>query len=198
MIWAAMLLSVSGFGWSLLLTSNSPVDAPGFLGALLMLIFVAIVPALISFALNQRLLASNPLVIKIIFINILEYLVYSGIIAFGSRLISDQFIGKSLGLYFIWQIIFCLIGTLYALFSALAVVQPSNIRAAEISLAVVIPAVFLLTSNGFSAYLIMMVIVFWFIAFTVTLAVEGRKSGEGSEFRLEPVFFHALISVSLL
>jgi len=95
---------------------------------------------------------------------------------------------------FIWQLISWLTGTYYALNSAaLANHRPSNIRAAEISLIMIIPAVFILTFQGFSVSLLVMIIACWFLALNLTLAVEGRDTNEASVFRYELVFLHALI-----
>lgn len=197
MIWAALLLSVSGFSWFLTVAINSPADTSPFIYGLIMLVVVAIIPTLLGFNLNRRLLASNPMVVKIIIINLLLHLVYCGIIAIGSKLIFPELFNRQAYIfYYFWLLVFWLIGTVYAHISSLASAPPSNVRAVEISLILIIPAVFLLTFKGLPISILLTVIAIWFLILTVTLAIEGRGKGE-SDFRFELVFFQALITVAL-
>ncbi|KJS84169.1 MAG: hypothetical protein JM58_11545 [Peptococcaceae bacterium BICA1-8] len=202
MIWAALLLSISSYSWYLIFAFNSSASSPDFWIGLMGLVFLVIIPTLLGLTINRNILASNPMVIRIILVNLLQYLLYTGLVTLGSIIINNYLLGISRELLnwtafilpFVWQLMSWLFGTYYALSSAVvAAYRPSNIKAVEISLILIIPAVFILTFKGFPVTLLLMIIVCWFLTLTLTLAVEGKDTSRASVFRYELVFLHALI-----
>jgi len=202
MIWSPLLIGVSSYSWYLVIAFNSSVGFPNSWIGLIGLVFFVIIPTLLSFTFNRNILSSNPMVLRIILVNLLQYLVYTGLITTGNIFInsyplaiSQEFLNwKAYILPSFWQLISWLLGAYYALNSATITAQrPNNIKAVEISLILIIPTIFLLTFQGFPVTLLLIIIVCWFLTLTLTLAVEGKDTTAASAFRYELVFLHALI-----
>lgn len=203
MIWAAMLWSISSYSWYLLIalnrTANHPNPWTGFTG----LILVAILPTFLGFTANRSLLATGPTVLKAIGINARDYLLYAGLTVAGGILTRHflslpfpnplewadyifpsfwQFISWCYGMHF---------GINYA--ELRKADRPAAIKAAEIGLILVVPAIFLLTFAGFPSSSLTMIILCWFIILALALTVEGSDWNKSSVICYDMVVFHAVV-----
>lgn len=207
MIWAATLLSVSGYCWYLVFayicSANGSANYPGFGAGLAGFLLLAVLPTFIGFFSNRSLLTTGPTVLKLAIINLLQYLLYAALTVLAGTLVKAHLLKTSPELLYwkaylfpsSWQLLSWLCG-LYFVFKATgpeAVDRPANIQALEISLVLVIPAVFLLTYNGFPASLLMLLITCWFMTLALTLAVEGTGFSAASVIRYDLIIFHAVI-----
>lgn len=203
MIWAAILLCVSGYGWYLIFYFTVSAGYPGLGSGLAGLLFVAVIPTMLGFAINRKMLASNPLAIKVALGNLMLYLLYAVLVVYGSifirggRLfdIPDALGGTAYLLSAFWQLASWLCGMYMGMNSAGLEHDSgsSSIKAVEASLMMIVPSVFLLTFMAFPAPLLLTIILCWFLSFALTLAMEGRRSDAGSEVRYDIVIIHAFI-----
>jgi hypothetical protein len=206
MIWTALLMSITGFCWYLITAIDSSTTGNNIYLGIVLLLVISFAPTLTGYASNSRLLLSNPTVLRIITANALFYAVYIALVAIAGLLFSansDVFQYWPLGRqYFvpacIWQFICWAIGSYYAIKSKAATAErPSNLKAAGISVSLMIPAIFLLTFKGIPVSLCLIIIGLWFLALTLTLALEGNDIKIGPVFHYELVFSHALVSLAV-
>jgi hypothetical protein len=203
MIWPAILLSISSYGWYLVFAYSTSMAYPNFGTGVLGLFSLGIIPVIVSFAANRRFLASGPTIFKVTLLNFLYYLLYASLTTLPGALAGSGFLFFALSplswavyiLPWTWQLFSWLLGTYFyyhsAEFSPAAPI--SNVKVAEISLGIMIPAIFLITFMGFSLPLPLTTIAFWFIAFTLALALAGEGITRISIVRPDIIFFHALV-----
>ncbi|KJS10352.1 MAG: hypothetical protein VR67_18825 [Peptococcaceae bacterium BRH_c8a] len=203
MSWAALLLSVTGYSWYLVFAYMTYATYPGLWTGLAGLFCLALLPTVLGFTINRSLLASGPTVLKLVLINLLLYLLYTGLTALGSVMIADYLFWNpphslTRAAYLFpsaWQLLAWLIGTYYVFQTAdiKAAAQPTGIKTVETSLVLVIPAIFLLTYMGFAGPLLIILVAGWFLALALTLAIEGTGVTATSVIRYDIVLFHALV-----
>ncbi|KJS70580.1 MAG: hypothetical protein JL56_16655 [Desulfotomaculum sp. BICA1-6] len=202
MSWAALLLSVTGYSWYLVFAYMTHATYPSLWTGLAGLFCLALLPTVLGFTINRSLLASGPTVLKLVLINLLLYLLYTGLTALGSVMIADYlFWNPPLPLPWTaylfpaaWQLLGWLSGTYYVFQTAdITAARPTGIKTVEISLVLVMPAIFLLTYMGFAGPLLIILVAGWFLALALTLAVEGTGVTATSVIRYDIVLFHALV-----
>jgi hypothetical protein len=206
MIWTALLMSITGFCWYLITAIDSSVVGDNIYLGFVLLFVISFFPTLAGYASNSGLLLSNPTVLRVIAANVLFDTVYIALVAFAWLLFSASSavfqywpLGRQdLVPACIWQFICWAIGSYYAIKSNAATAErPSNIKAAEISVILMIPAIFLMTFKGIPVSLCLIIIGLWFLALTITLAVEGKDIKIGPVFHYELVFSHAFVSFAV-
>ena len=195
MIWAALVLSISGYGWYLAFASNHPflpLDPVSGLGWLLVL---SILPTWLGFRSNRNLLSTQPTGLKIILVNILQTLLYYvsiTLFAYRALTMPETATYSAYILTAIWQFLSWLCDAYFA-FNADFPGGQNHIRVVEISLVLTISAVFLLTFMAVPPSILIMLVMGWFIAMTMTLAVAGKDSTTTTVVRYDIIFFHGLI-----
>lgn len=203
MIRPALVLTLSGYGWYLVLTHSYPPGLPIYGSGLAGLIFVALVPLLLGFAAGKTTIDAGPTIFRLILIVFLQYLAYAVLVALGGAVYESSFPVSFAG-PFIWTSLippavgqlFCWAGGTYA---AVMPPQPAareylvHLRAVETSLLVMIPVVFLLTFMDYPAALILLLTGGWFIALAFTLALAGGGADGRSIIRHDLIFLHILV-----
>ncbi len=192
MSWTTLLLSITGYGWYMVFVHLTHETHPGLWTGLAGLFILALLPAVLGLAVNRSLLATGPTVLKLTLAHMLLFLLYTGLTIPGSLLITDYLFWTppqplSWTAYLfpaVWQLLGWLCG---------AFVRTSGIKTVEISLALMLPAVFILTFMGFAGPLLLILVAGWFLALAMTLAVEGIGVAETSSIRYDIVLFHALV-----
>lgn len=192
MNWSTLLLSLTGYSWYLVFIHLTHETHPGFWTGLAGLFILALLPAGLGLTAHRSLLATGPTVLKLALTHLLLFLLYTGLTVPGSLLTADYlFWNPSQPLAWtaylfptVWQLLGWLCG---------AFVRTSGIKTVEISLGLMLPAVFILTFMGFAGPLLLTLAAGWFLALALTLAVEGVGVAETSAIRYDIVLFHALV-----
>ena len=203
MSWAALLLSITGYSWYLIFVYMTYATNPGLGTGLAGLFVLALLPTCLGFTLNRSLLASGPTVLKLVLLNLLPYLLYTGLTALGSVMVADylfwnppQPLPWTAYLFpSAWQLLGWLGGTYYIFQTTnlTAAARSTGIKTVETSLVLVMPAIFLLTYMGFAGPLLIILVAGWFLAVALTLAVEGTGVTAASVIRYDIVLFHAIV-----
>lgn len=205
MIWTAMLLSIVGYSWYLVVANNMAAGELGLwttgLGGLFLL---AVLPTFLGLIVNRRMLALNPVVYQVVLANLILSLLYAGVIALGIFITyyllqpPGELLARTIYLLpILWQGLSWLTGAYFGLNQTLVAGtgQLIGAKAVEISLALLVPAIFLLTFMEVSGGLLLAVIAGWFLSLVLTLAVEGGGFTSASVVRYDLIFIHALIPI---
>ncbi len=203
MFWAAMLLSLTGYSWYLVFAYLTYATYPGLWTGLAGLFLLALLPAGLGFSLNRGLLAWGPTVFRLVQVNLILYLLYACLTALGSVMIADYLFWNPPGpLHWtaylfpsVWLLLGWLCGTYFVFQTAdlTTIVRQTSIRTVETSLVLVVPAIFILTLMSFTGPLLLILVAGWFLALSLTLAVEGTGVTETSAIRYDIVLFHAVV-----
>lgn len=194
---AAVLLSVTGYAWYAVFAFNAQNSYPGLGSAIVQLALICLIPTLLGFFMTEKLLAAGPTMFKLLGLNLSYYLLYT-VLASGTVTIlvhkgMPGFWSASVFSSF-WQLISWSLGA-YPLIAAAESNSTTNLtalRSMEISLTV-IPAVFLLTYMNFPPLVMLLVIISWFIALSLTLLTGGAHSQNKIRFRYDIILIHSLI-----
>lgn len=204
MIWAATLLSISGYSWYLVLHYHLFAFFPSLWAALTGLVFLAVLPTWLGFFRNRALLASRPTVFKMLVVNIVQLALYAALLVAGNYLGKNYFFpawvlkGSDLLLPFSCLLFSWLCGTFFLLNHSLPTTlqpdtqRPVNVKVMEQSLVIILTAVYLLTFMGIPALLLFLIICAWFFILNLSLAVEGRGAA-APVLRFDIVLLHFLL-----
>lgn len=132
MIWPAILLSISGYGWFLVISYNMSAAFHGVASGLLGLFFLSIIPVMLSFATNRKFVPRDT-VFKITFINLTYYVLYA-LLTFLFNTITGIY--ALIPLLYFWQFLSWVLGTFlfYNPSQGAATTGISNVKVTEASL----------------------------------------------------------------
>jgi hypothetical protein len=177
MIWRAYLLSVSVYSWYLLSVIKGD---PTFVtrGVFPGLLVLALIPTFLGFVSSRHLLKFELTLMKLLSSHLLINTLYIGIIAAGNVWMGNLLPlpgglkGPGPLLAVFWQSLAWALGAYYALeFSGISGLVSGSIKTMEIGLAIFIPAVFLLSFSEMPLLSLCLILLCWFVAFTLSLTL---------------------------
>lgn len=195
---AAVLLSVTGYAWYSIFAFNEQKGHPDLGTAILQLALLCLLPTLLGYFATEKILKASPTMLKLLGLNLLYFLLYTFFISGSAFFLTNRGFWpegwSSLVFTSFWQLISWSLGVYPLIAAAEANTKNllSALRSMEISL-VIIPAVFLLTYMEFSPSVILLVIISWFTALSLSLLTQGVNSQGKISFRYDIIVIHSLI-----
>lgn len=200
MIKAALMFCVSLSGWFFVINANSFAVYPDFKTAFSQFLFLALVPTLFAYLFNRQLFCKAPTIFKAALVNILLFLLYTGLTVGGSYSLPEirplLFSGSGgrgmVCFYSVWQFINWISGlnTSYKAGAGIEIGQAGIIFLGLLA----VPSVFILTWMGFSPAPLLLLIGGWFFTLAFSLATIGGGNREKPDFRYDIIIFHLIIS----